>query len=76
MFTNNIHTYNSNTGHCYKSYGTLDVVYFSVLDVEAERLHSYSRWFLHNREDLVNFDQAIGISSFYGEKHLNPPINY
>lgn len=26
---------------------------------------------LHNREDLVNFDQVLGISSLHGEKSPN-----
>ena len=30
-----------------------------------------SKMFLHNREDLVNFDQVLGISSFHGEKSPN-----
>jgi hypothetical protein len=35
------------------------------------KIHCFSKMFLHNREDLVNFDQVLGISSFHGEKSPN-----
>lgn len=35
------------------------------------KIHSFSKMFLHNREDLVNFNQVPGISSFHGEKSPN-----
>ena len=35
------------------------------------KIHCFSKVFLHNREDLVNFDQVLGISSFHGEKSVN-----
>ncbi len=31
-----------------------------------DKIHCFSKMFLHNREDLVNFDQVLGISSFHG----------
>lgn len=35
------------------------------------QIHGFSTMLLHNREDLVNFDQVLGISSFHGEKSAN-----
>ena len=37
----------------------------------ACQIHTLSKVLLHNREDLVNFDQVLGISSFHGEKSAN-----
>lgn len=37
----------------------------------ACQIHTLSKVLLHNREDLVNFDQVLGISSFHGEKSPN-----
>lgn len=37
----------------------------------ACQIHTLSKVLLHNREDLVNFDQVLGISSFHGEKSTN-----
>ncbi len=37
----------------------------------ACQIHILSKMLLHNREDLVNFDQVLGISSFHGEKSPN-----
>lgn len=37
----------------------------------ARQINTLSEMLLHNREDLVNFDQVLGISSFHGEKSLN-----
>jgi hypothetical protein len=34
----------------------------------ACRIHTLSKMFLHNREDLINFDQVLGISSFHVKK--------
>ena len=35
------------------------------------KIHCFSKMFLHNREDLVNFDQVLGSSNFHGEKRPN-----
>ena len=35
------------------------------------QIHCFSKMLLHNWEDLVNFDQVLGISSFHGEKRSN-----
>ena len=35
------------------------------------QIHCFSKMLLHNRKDLVNFDQVLGISSFHGEKRSN-----
>ena len=37
----------------------------------ASQIHIFSKMFLHNREDFVNFDQVLGFSSFHGEKSAN-----
>lgn len=37
----------------------------------ARQIHTLFKVLLHNREDLVNFDQVLGISSFHGEKSPN-----
>ena len=37
----------------------------------ACQIHVLSKMVLHNREDLVNFDRVLGISSFHGEKSPN-----
>lgn len=37
----------------------------------ACQIHTLTKVLLHNREDLVNFDQVLGISSFHGEKSPN-----
>lgn len=37
----------------------------------ACQIHTLSKMLLHNREDLVNFDQVLGISSFHVKKRLN-----
>jgi len=37
----------------------------------ADKIHSFPRMFLHNWEDLVNFDQLLGVSGFHGEKRSN-----
>ena len=37
----------------------------------ACQIHCFAKMLLHNRKDLVNFDQVSGISSFYGEKSAN-----
>lgn len=37
----------------------------------AGQIHILTKMLLHNREDLVNFDQVLGISSFHGEKSPN-----
>lgn len=39
------------------------------------KIHRFSKMFLHDRENLVNFDQVLGISNFYGEKRLTFPLN-
>ncbi len=38
---------------------------------DACQIHCFSKMLLHNREDLVNFDQVLGISSSHGEKSAN-----
>ena len=35
------------------------------------QIHCFTKMLLHNWEDLVNFDQVLGISSFHGEKRSN-----
>ena len=40
-------------------------------ELYACQIHTLSKMLLHNREDLVNFDQVLGISSFHGEKSPN-----
>ena len=35
------------------------------------QIHCLSKMLLHNREDLVNFDQVLGCSNFHGEKLSN-----
>lgn len=37
----------------------------------ACQIHILSKMLLHNREDLVNFDQVLGISSFHEKKRRN-----
>ena len=37
----------------------------------ASQIRTLSKMFLHNREDLVNFDQVLGISSFHEKKPRN-----
>ena len=37
----------------------------------ASQIHTLSKMFLHNRKDLINFDQVLGISSFHVKKRLN-----
>lgn len=37
----------------------------------AGQIHTLSKMLLHNRENLVNFDQVLGSSSFHGEKSPN-----
>ena len=37
----------------------------------ACQIHVLSKVLLHNREDLVNFDQVLGIRSFHGVKSAN-----
>ena len=39
--------------------------------LNAGRIHRFSKILLHNREDLVNFGQVLGISSFHVKKRLN-----
>lgn len=40
-------------------------------ELYACQIHTLAKMFLHNREDLSNFDQVPGSSSFHGEKSLN-----
>jgi len=35
------------------------------------KIHGFPKMFLHNREDLANFDRVLEISSFHGEKSVN-----
>lgn len=37
----------------------------------AGKIHGFSKMTLHNRQDLVNFDQILGIGNFHGKKRLN-----
>ena len=37
----------------------------------AGQIHTLSKMFLHNREDLINFERVLGNSSFHGEKSPN-----
>ena len=37
----------------------------------ACQIHTLTKVLLHNREDLVNFDRVLEISSFHGEKSPN-----
>ena len=37
----------------------------------AGQIHTLSKMLLHNREDLVNFDQVLGSCNFHGEKSPN-----
>ena len=36
-----------------------------------ESIRNFVKMLLHNREDLVNFDQVLGISSFHEKKRPN-----
>ena len=40
-------------------------------ELYTRQIHCLPKMLLHNREDLVNFDQVLGISSFHGEKSPN-----
>lgn len=40
-------------------------------ELYACQIHTLSKMLLHNREDLVNFERVLGISSFHGEKSPN-----
>ena len=40
-------------------------------ELYARQIHTLSKMLLHNRENLVNFDQVLGISSFHVKKRLN-----
>ena len=40
-------------------------------ELYTRQIHRFSKMCLHNREDLINFDQVLGSSSFHGEKSAN-----
>lgn len=44
--------------------------------IYACRIHVLSKMFLLNREDLLNFDRVLGISSFHAENRHTYPLNY
>lgn len=37
----------------------------------TDKIHGFSKMFLHHREDLVNFDQVLGIGNFHEKKRSN-----
>ena len=40
-------------------------------ELYACQIHTLSKMLLHNREDLINFDQVLGISNFHVKKRQN-----